>query len=192
MATIPTDKTAVLIMDYQNDIVANHTANDPGLTKRGAKVLDGARQAHIPVIHVVIRFRDGYPEVGNRGAFKGIKEGGRLKEGSHGAEIHPDVAPKPGDIIVTRRRTGAFAGSDLEVVLRSQSRDTLVLMGIATSGVVLTTLRWAADLDYSLVVIADCCGDRDPELHRVLTEKVYPRQAAVMTSTEFLAALPKK
>ena len=64
---------------------------------------------------------------------------------------------------------------------------TLVLTGIATSGVVLSTLRYAADQDYELVVLADACLDGDPEVHRVLTEKVFPRQAGVRTVAEWAA-----
>jgi nicotinamidase-related amidase len=90
---------------------------------------------------------------------------------------------------VVKRRTSAFAGSDLVEVLRAGRIDTLVLTGIATSGVVLSTLRQAADLDYGLVVLADACGDADPEVHRVLTTKVFPRQAKVSTVDEWVAAL---
>ena len=82
----------------------------------------------------------------------------------------------------------AFAGSDLEVLLRAKGVDTLVLAGIATSGVVLSTLRQAADADYGLVVVKDCCADGDEEVHRVLTEKIFPRQAQVVTATEAIAA----
>src|SRR5204862_162672 len=82
-------------------------------------------------------------------------------------------APAPSDILVTKRRVSAFSGSDLDVVLRAANIDTLVLTGIATSGVVLSTLRQAADLDYRLVVLADACLDGDADVHRVLTEKAY-------------------
>ena len=93
---------------------------------------------------------------------------------------HSAVAPEPGDIVVTKRRVSAFTGSDLDVVLRSLGVVKLVLTGIATSGVVLSTLPEAADRDYELVVLADCCADADPEVHRVLLEKVFPRQADVL------------
>jgi hypothetical protein len=58
---------------------------------------------------------------------------------------------------------------------------TLILGGIATSGVVLSTLREAADKDFALTVLSDACLDADPEVHRVLMEKVFPRQANVLT-----------
>lgn len=81
--------------------------------------------------------------------------------------------------MVTKRRVSAFTGSDLQVLLRALEVGTLVLTGIATSGVVLSTLRQAADLDYQLVVLSDGCLDAEPEVHRVLTEKIFPRQADV-------------
>jgi nicotinamidase-related amidase len=62
-----------------------------------------------------------------------------------------------------------------------------VLTGIATSGVVLSTLREAADRDFRLVVLSDGCLDADPEVHRVLTEKVFPRQAEVMAVADWVA-----
>jgi nicotinamidase-related amidase len=81
---------------------------------------------------------------------------------------------------VTKKRVSAFAGSDLELVLRSRGIRTMVLSGIATSGVVLSTLRAAADLDFDLIVLADGCRDVDPEVHRVLLEKVFRRQSEVI------------
>jgi nicotinamidase-related amidase len=84
----------------------------------------------------------------------------------------------------------SFAGSDLDVILRARGIDKLILTGIATSGVVLSTLREAADKDYRLVVLSDACLDADPEVHRVLVEKVFPRQADVLTVSEWAATLP--
>jgi cytidyltransferase-like protein len=84
-----------------------------------------------------------------------------------------------------------IAGSDLDVVLRAGDVDHLVLTGVATSGVVLSTVRQAADLDFGLTVLADACLDSDPEVHRVLTEKVFPQQADVMSAAEWSASLGK-
>jgi nicotinamidase-related amidase len=92
-------------------------------------------------------------------------------------------------VIVTKRRVSAFAGSDLDVVLRANDIDSLVLAGVATSGVVLSTLRQAADLDYRLTVLADGCLDPDPEVHRILLEKVFPRQAEVVRIADWAAGL---
>ncbi|MFI5295028.1 MAG: cysteine hydrolase family protein [Thermodesulfovibrionales bacterium] len=187
-------RTAVLIMDYQNDIVGMLPANEqtPLLEKAGA-ILRAARQAGLPVIYVVVRFRDGFPEISPQNKlFAGLKESGRLREGTLGAEIHPKVAAQPGDIVVTKRRVGAFTSTDLETILRAKNIDTLVLFGIASSGVVLSTVRLAADMDYKLFVVSDACADMDKEVQRVLTEKVFPRQATVVTTEEFVKAIGRK
>lgn len=184
--------TAVLIMDYQNDIISGVTANYPHLLDRAEAVVTGARHAGLPVIYVVVRFRPGYPEVSARNKiFSGLKAAGRLAEGTPGAEIHPRVPPQAGEIVVTKRRVGAFSTTDMESVLRAHNVTSLVLLGIATSGVVLSTVRWAADADYELIVVQDCCADGDEEVHRVLTQKVFPRQATVIESAEFLQALAR-
>jgi nicotinamidase-related amidase len=187
-------RTAVLIMDYQNDIVGMLAEKEqtPLLEKAGA-ILKEARHAGMLVIHVVVRFRDGFPEISPQNKlFAGLKESGRLREGTPGAEIHPKVAAQPGDIVVTKRRVGAFTSTDLETILRAKNIDTLVLFGIASSGVVLSTVRWAADMDYKLFVISDACADMDKEVQRVLTEKVFPRQSTVVTTEEFVQAIGRK
>jgi nicotinamidase-related amidase len=106
-------------------------------------------------------------------------------------EIHPAIAPEPGEIVVVKKRVSAFSGSDLELVLGARKITALVLAGIATSGVVLSTLREAADRDYRLLVLTDACADSDPEIHRVLTEKVFPRQAEIATVAEWTARLAR-
>ena len=78
---------------------------------------------------------------------------------------------EPGDLVVLKKRASAFSGSDLGVVLRSLGVTHLVLTGLAASGVVLSTLREAADLDYELTVLADACADHDDEVHRVLCRR---------------------
>ncbi len=97
--------------------------------------------------------------------------------------------PQDGEPIVLKRRVSAFTGSDLEVLLRGAGADTLVLPGISTSGVVLSTLRQAADMDYQLVVLSDACADPDAEVHRVPTEKVFPRRALVITTDDWIESI---
>jgi len=189
--SIERDKTAVVIMDYQNDIVGGYPEDVRNeLLTRASKVLTTARREGIPVIYVVVRFREGYPEISSQDAARrGIRQTGRLVEGTPGAEILAEVAPQPGEVVVTKRRTGPFSTTDLNAILNAKGIETLVLMGVSTSGCVLSAVRWAADIDYRLIVIADCCADRDDEVQQVLTEKVFPRQATVVTSDEFIQAL---
>jgi nicotinamidase-related amidase len=189
--TIDPARTAVLVMDYENDIVGTIPEDVRGpLIERASTILKEARQAKLQIIYVVVRFRDGYPEVNRQNKlFSSLKQSGRLVEGTQGAEIDPRVAPQPGDIVVTKRRVGAFSTTDLETILRAKNISKLVLFGISTSGVVLSTVRWAADMDYSLTIVSDVCADRDPEVNRVLMDKVFPWQATVVTSREFLKAI---
>lgn len=177
-------KSALLVMDVQRVVVYRYP--DPEYLPRLGTAIDAARAAAVPVIYVVVGFRPGYPEVSRRNKIFGALAGSNAyREGGAALDIHPDVAPRDGDIVVTKRRVSAFAGSDLDLVLRAGEIDSLVLTGIATSGVVLSTLRQAADLDFGLTVLSDGCLDADPEVHRVLTEKVFPRQAEVVTIDDF-------
>jgi nicotinamidase-related amidase len=210
--------TALLVMDVQQGIVsryangggtsdaqseARHTGEGDvasGYLLRLRRAIDAARAAGIRVIYVTVAFREGYPEVSARnrsfsriaGGGRGAGGGGGFIAGSEATAVHPDVAPAPGEPVVVKRRVSAFAGSDLDVLLRAGDVDTLILTGIATSGVVLSTLRQAADLDYRLVVLEDGCLDADPEVHRVLTGKVFPRQAEVMEVAEWVGGLGLK
>jgi nicotinamidase-related amidase len=83
----------------------------------------------------------------------------------------------------------AFAGTDLEMILRAKQVDTLVLFGIATSGVVLSTLLEAFDADYRIAVIADCCADIDSAIHEVLMNKLFPTRGDVITADAFVQSL---
>jgi nicotinamidase-related amidase len=177
--------TALLIMDMQTAIV-NRLPDSKSLISNFTRAIAHARNKKIPVIYVIVGFRQGAPEISaNNKGFSANKNimSANMEEWM---KIHPDVLPLPGEIIVTKRRVSAFTGSDLEVVLRAGGIQHLVLTGIATSGVVLSTVREAADKDYRITVLADCCGDGDEEVHRVLTTKVFPRQADVVALEDWL------
>lgn len=175
------NKTALLVMDVQPGIVERLDNKDEYITKITAAVT-AAYAAQIPVIYVVVGFRAGFPEISpNNRSFSAIKD----TRGKTMINPQPLIKPGDDDIVVTKRRVSAFSGSDLEVVLRAQDIRHLILTGIATSGVVLSTVREAADKDYQLTVLADLCADFDHEVHALLTEKVFPRQAEVISSEEW-------
>jgi nicotinamidase-related amidase len=177
---------ALLVMDVQNSVVGRF-GDSPALLETLESAVKAARASGVPVIYIRVAFRDGTPEISpNNRTFSALGRSG-LGETDTSTRIHPAVAPQPGDIIVTKRRVSAFSGSDLEVILRSLGVDSLTLTGIATSGVVLSTLRQAADMDFQLTVLRDGCADRDPEVHQVLMDKVFPRQAAVLSAAEWIS-----
>jgi len=183
--------TALLVMDIQPAIMQMMGEGAAPLADTLNQAIGAARKAGIPVIYVVVGFRKGFPEIGSGTAasFAAIAKSGMT--GLEEPTVDPSVAPLPGEMVVTKRRVSAFAGSDLEVILRGHRIEHLVLTGIATSGVVLSTLRQAADMDYRLSVLSDACADRDSEVHSVLTGKVFPRQAEVMTTAEWVVGLKK-
>jgi nicotinamidase-related amidase len=183
------DKTALLVMDIQNNIVLRFAENDEVLIPF-QKAVEAARRHNIPVIFVRVAFSEGYPEISPRNkSFSAISRLGGMTVSDTGTQIHESVQPQPDETVVSKIRVSAFAGSTLEFILRSRQIDTLILSGIATSGVVLSTLREAADRDFALTVLSDACLDADPEVHRVLTEKVFPRQADVMTVDAWIDTL---
>ena len=144
------------------------------------------------VIHVQVGFRPGLPEVSLRnplfGVIKRSAQHQQLFLGPTGT-IHPTVAPQADDVVVTKHRINAFAGTDLEMILRAKEIDTLILFGIATSGVVLSTFLHASDEDYRLIIVKDCCADVDREGHNYLVERLFPGLATVTTSVQLLNAL---
>lgn len=182
---------ALLLMDIQTAIVHRY-GDSTDLIKRLNQAIDGARQASAAVIFVRIAFRPGYPEANtaNR-TFRAIVRGAgdNFTEESSETQLHQQLHRQPEDPVVLKKRVSAFAGSDLEILLRSLHLTHLVLTGISTSGVVLSTLREASDRDYQLTVLSDGCADADEEVHRVLTTKVFPRQAEVMRVDEWVAGL---
>jgi nicotinamidase-related amidase len=183
-------RPVLLLMDFQHGVV--ESLGDPSVLDAAGRAATAARAAGIPVMFVRVGFRPGYPEISpSNSTFSAItsRAGDAYTEDHPATQVHAALAPLDGEPVIVKRRVSAFSGSDLDVLLRGASADALVLTGIATSGVVLSTLRQAADLDYHLTVLGDACADRDPEVHRVLTEKVFPRQALVTTADDWIASL---
>ncbi|MGA2141577.1 MAG: isochorismatase family cysteine hydrolase [Brevinematales bacterium] len=181
------NNSALLVMDVQPETL-NRLEKDQGgaYIKKVRGAVDAAHNKDIPVIYVVLGFRPDFPEINPRNkTFSQIKE--RPLEGM--VNPAPAIEPSGKDIVVTKRRVSAFTGSDLDVVLRSLDIRHLVLAGIATSGVVLSTTREAADKDYQLTILSDLCLDFDPDVHKILMEKIFPRQASVITGEEWIKSL---
>jgi nicotinamidase-related amidase len=182
-------RSVLLVMDFQHGIVER--IGDGSVLDAARRAVEAARASDVPVMFVRVAFRPGYPEAADSNlGFSAIAQSGDAMTQDHPAtQVHSALEPRGDEPIILKRRVSAFSGSDLDVLLRGYGADTLVLAGIATSGVVLSTLRQAADLDYRLTVLSDACGDADPEVHRVLLEKVFPRQALVTTADEWIETL---
>ena len=166
--------SALLVLDLQKLILEGSAApqsaaEKEALLSRSARLIDAARTARMRVIYVRNGFRRGYPEVSERNkSFALIRQTDRFPDDADGSQIHPAVAPHTGEVVITKHRVNAFFGTELDMILRSNGIETLILAGIATSRVVLSTLRYAADADYGIIVPHDCCSDSDPDVHDML------------------------
>ena len=192
------DQTALLVLDYQvgmfEEVPGAEVLFMPGtegLPLHTAKVSQAAKAKGVLLCFVSVGFRPGYPEIGPRAGagFQMVRSTGLLIEGSPAQIVHPALEPADDDLVVTKHRFGAFEGTHLDQALRSRGVDTIAIAGVSTRGAVLSAVRTAADRDYQIVVLSDCCADNDKESHEILLQKVFPMQADVMTSTEWLATL---
>jgi len=178
-------KTALLVMDMQMGILGRYP-HSTELTEKVANAIESARKKDITVIFVRLGFRKGFPEIStNNKMFAAIKDYVNNADLEPFMQISPNLGMLDSDIIVDKKRVSAFSGNDLEMILRSKNISHLVLTGIATSGIVLSTVREAADKDFQLTVLADGCADSDPEMHQFLTEKLFPKQALVLSIDEW-------
>ncbi|MCM0084320.1 cysteine hydrolase [Geomonas sp. Red32] len=178
-------KTAFLTLDFQKGILASYPDAE-ATVQAASKAVDFARENGFLVIHAGLGFSEGHPEIADfESRFLMVKQNNLFVKGSASAEFHSAIR-KPGDLVVYKQRVSAFSENHLNLMLRARGIEHLVLFGVATSGIVLSTLRRAFDLDYRSIVLKDACFDADPEVHRVLCEKVFPRQAIVTTVAELI------
>ncbi|QDH14218.1 cysteine hydrolase [Formicincola oecophyllae] len=175
MATAPQTptpaKTALMLMDYQDYILENYLSPDQAQGAVGAagRLLAYARAQAVPIIHIMVAFEAGYPSVSpNNVMFAAIKREKMGLLGQPGTAITQALAPRPGETVVVKNRVGAFTGTNLAMILRAQNINTLVMGGVITSGVVMSTLRQAFDLDYTPCLVGPACGDATAETNQVL------------------------
>jgi nicotinamidase-related amidase len=183
--TLDPQHTALLVLDYQNGIVAQLPDTEPLLDRVGAAV-DNVRAHGGQVGWVRVGFTDAdFDAIPETSVFFGRTSAEQrpvLHADAPTTQVHARFAPLAGDIAVRKVRVGAFTTTDLDQQLRARGITTLVLAGLSTSGAVLSTVREAMDRDYRIVVLRDACADRDPETHRFLTETLFPAQAYVTSA----------
>ena len=170
-------KTALLTLDFQQGIFS-FAADAESIVPTAARLVELARERQFFLAHVGLGFNAGYPELDDRSPMTArVKQAQAFLHGSPSGQFHPSIA-WPGELIVYKQRVSAFSENQLHMILRARGIEQLVLFGISTSGIVLSTLRRAFDLDYRCVVVKDACFDLaiPGSAHRVLTEKVFTSQ----------------
>jgi nicotinamidase-related amidase len=183
--------TALLIADFYATFMSSLLhAVDRQVVEKTQRLQGAAREAGLFVCYCATVFRPGYVEISERNkTFRERKHSGQPAISDPVQLIHPAVLPAAGEVVVGKHRVNALYGTALDPILRANDIDTLIILGYATSGVVLSTTRYAADLDYRLVIVEDCCADQDPEVHNFLTQRIFPRQADVVSAIEVIQAL---
>jgi nicotinamidase-related amidase len=188
-AAVDPATAALLIMDYQNGLFDRIDGGDVLLAgARGAIAL--VRDNGGTIGYVRVGFADGEAPSGTMGRRIGREAAQTMFHADAPAtQVHDAIAPQDGDIVVRKTRVGPFGTTDLHEQLQAKGVDTLILAGISTSGVVLSAVRDGHDRDYRLIVVSDLCADPDGEVHRFLMERIFPRQADVITAGQLAGLL---
>jgi ureidoacrylate peracid hydrolase len=182
--SIDTGRTAVLVIDMQNDFGAeggmfDRAGIDVSMIQRAvaptARVLDAARRAGLPVIYLKMGLRADLSDAGPPdGPFLGKQlrmamgtvvrapdgtESRILIRDTWNTEILPTLAPQTGDAVVYKTRFSGFYKTELDAILTQRQIKYLIVTGCTTSVCVESTVRDAMFRDYSCVLLADCTGE---------------------------------
>jgi nicotinamidase-related amidase len=178
-------KTALVVIDLLNAIVGMspvpHSAAQ--VVENSKKLAEAFRVHGAPVVYVRVDLNDFMNLPVDQPHNLGDKP---LPAAA--SEIAPSAGFQPGDILVTKRHWGAFAGTDLEQQLKSRGIDTVVLTGISSNAGVESTVRQGTGLGFAFVLVEDACSSQNAEHHRFAFENIFPRLARVRTTDEVLAS----
>lgn len=179
-------KTALVLIDLNNAILGRDTVpyTPPQVVEKSRKLAEAFRAAGAPVVYVTVDLNDFLKFPVDQPFNMGDKPIPAVA-----TEIAPSAGFQPGDLLVTKRHWGAFAGTGLEQQLRDRGVDTVVLTGISTNHGVESTARQGTGLGFAFVVVEDACAGLDAEQHRFAFEKIFPRLARVRSTAEVVAAL---
>lgn len=180
------NKSALMICDFQLGIGDQAYAKEAA--PRAVAALEAARKAGMLIVFSRVAFQPGYTDISPLNqAFAMYKAKDLLPpNASHLISL---FEPHPNEILVTKDRFNAFSGNALKVILRSQGVTHLVMAGVSTSGVILSTFCLAADEDYGMTILSDACADPKASLHQELMTNLFPRSANVMTVSAWSAGL---
>ena len=179
-------KTALVLIDLQNAIVGMNPVpyTAAQVVENSRKLAESFRALGAPVVYVRVDLNDFTKLPVDQPHNLGDKP---LPAAA--SEIAPSAGFQHGDILVTKRHWGAFAGTELEQIMKQRGIDTVILTGISTNAGVESTARQGTGLGFGFVVVEDACSSQEAEMHKFAFEKIFPRLARVRSTDEVLAAL---
>jgi nicotinamidase-related amidase len=180
-------KTALVIIDLQQGIVARQTApySPSQVIERSARLAERLREKGGIIVYVRVDMANFLQLPVDQPS----RDPNSPPPPASASELVPEAGRQPGDVFITKRHWGAFAGTELEQVLKQRGIDTVVLTGISTNAGVESTARQGTGLGFAFVVVEDACSSQAAEMHKFAFEKIFPRLARVRTTDEVLAAL---
>ena len=193
-------RAAVVVVDVQNDfchpdgVCAERGSDVTGaveMVPRLQRFLDGARAAGVLVVFIQTTHdetTDSPAWLARRGdADQGAPTPiSTCRTGTWGAEFY-EVAPQADEPVVIKHRYSAFAGTNLDVVLRTAGVDSLLLTGVSTNVCVESTLRDGLFSEYRVTLVEDCAASYEPEAHQATVQNVAKYFGVVATSEEIVA-----
>jgi len=187
-------KALFLVMDMMNDLVSETGPSAGtygvqmkarGVFENTAKAIAAARKASVPVGFVRVGFSSDYRECPPASPiFSKARDNGLFQLGTPGTEVHPALAPQPGDFDIVKHRVSPFYGTSLEPILRANGIERLILSGVSTNGVVHSGAREAHDRDYECIILEDCCAGASDEEHEHAIA-CLDRYAIIVSSNQF-------
>lgn len=179
-------QTALVVMHYQTDILELFPSVAPTLLANTRQLCDAARAKGISVYFAKIHFSPGYPEVSplNKNG-QGIKQLGLFVND----RISPELGQQATEPLIIAHRASVFFGTDLQVRLSAQGINTLLMVGIASTGVVLSSVAHASDADFRLFTVKDCCYDPDQVVHDHLFSTAFDSRTTVLSLADALSLL---
>lgn len=183
--TLDHKTTALVLIDLQNGIVSRDTKPYPvgEVIERSRKLADAFHSKNAPVVYVRVQMSDflSLPADEVMDLPKDLP--------AHLSEIAESAGMQDGDLLITKRHWGAFAGTELEHELRNRGVETVVLAGIATNIGVESTLRQGTGLGFAFVTVEDACSTFSQEMHEFAFSAIFPRLSRVRKTQQILEAI---
>lgn len=186
IAAIAPARTALVVMHYQTDILELFPLVAPTLLANTRTLCEAARAKGVGVYFANLRFSPGYPEVSplNKNG-QGIKGLGLFTDD----HLAPELDRRADEPLVLAHRASVFFGTDLAVQLSARGVDTLIMVGIASTGVVLSSVAHASDADFRLYTVKDCCYDPDQVVHEHLFATAFDSRTTVLSLEQAMRLL---